>query len=76
MAKDRVCGLPITSRVYLCGRVPVKAVVVVFDESVEAICENKCTDEYGVCVCVLLGGEFGELFVVSMNCRYGYDIEP
>ena len=52
MAKDRVCGLPITWRVYLCGRVPVKAVVVVSDESVEAICENKCTDEYDVCVCV------------------------
>ena len=67
MAKDRVCGLPIAWRVYLCRRVPVKAVMVVSDESVEAICENKCTDEYGVCV--LLKGEFGELFVVY--CRYG-----
>ena len=32
------------------------------------------TNEHGVCV--WLKGDFGELFVVSMYCRYGHDIEP
>ena len=27
-------------------------------------------------MCVLLKGKFGEVFVVSMYCHYGYDIEP
>ena len=35
---------------------------------------NVCTNEYGVCV--WLKGDFGEVCVVSMYCRYCQDIEP
>ena len=51
VAKDRVCGLSSSWRVYACRRAPAKAAVVVCDESVEAICVSECTDEYGVCAC-------------------------
>ena len=53
---------------------PTKAAVVVCEETVEAVGVNECTDEYGVCV--WMNRDFGELFVVSMYCRYGFDIEP
>ena len=59
---------------YVYGHVPAKTAVVVCEESVEAVSVNEWTDEYGVCV--WMDGDFGELFVVSMICRYGNDIEP
>ena len=74
VSKERMCGLPSSWRAYVCGHVPAKAAVVVCEEIVEAVCVNECTDEYGVCV--WMDGDFGELFVVSMNSRYGNDIEP
>ena len=74
VSKERMCGLPSSWRAYVYGHVPTNAAVVVCEESVEAVCVNECTDEYGVCV--WMDGDFGELFVVSMNCRYGNDIEP
>ena len=74
VSKDRMSGLPSSWRAYFCGHVPAKAAVVVSEECVEAVCVNECTDEYGVCV--WMDGDLGELFVVSMNCRYGNDIEP
>ena len=75
MAKDRVCALPSSWRVYACGRVPAKAAIVVCDESVEAICVIECTDEYGVCVCVCVvqGGIRGVvcgIHVLSLRLRY------
>ncbi|KAK2577563.1 hypothetical protein KPH14_012910, partial [Odynerus spinipes] len=42
--------------------------------SIDVICVSECTNDYGVCV--WLKGDFGELFVVSMYCQYGKDIEP
>ena len=74
MSKERMRGLPSSWRVYVCKHVPAKAAVVVCEGSVEAVCVNECTDEYGECV--WMDGDFGELFVVSMNCRHGNDIEP
>ena len=44
------------------------------DAAIEAMCVNVFTNEHGVCV--WLKGNFGELFVVSMYCLYGLDIEP
>ena len=70
---ERMSGRPSTWQAYVCGHVPANAAVVVCKESVVAVCVNECTDEYGVCV--RMDGDFGELFVVSMNCRYGNDIE-
>ena len=67
-------GLPISWRVFTCEREPSRTVVVVNAVAIEAMCVNVCTNEYGVCV--WLKGDFGEVFVVSMYCRYGQDIEP
>lgn len=43
-------------------------------EIMEAMCVNEHTAEYGVYV--WLNGDFEESYVMSMYCRYGYDIEP
>ena len=67
-------GLPSSWRVFTCEREPSRAAVVVNDVAIEAMSVNVCTNEYGVCV--WLKGDFGEVFVVSMYCRYGQDIEP
>ena len=69
-----VCGLPSSWRVFTCERASSRAAVVVNDAAIEAMCVNVFTNEHGVCV--WLKGNFGELFVVSMYCRYGHDIEP
>lgn len=69
-----VKGLPSAWRVYVCESNPAKAAVVIRDVNVEAVCVSECTDEYGVCVWIK--GDFGELYVVSMYCRYGHDIAP
>ena len=55
-----------------CERAASRAAVVVNDASIETICVNVCI--YGVCV--WLKKDFGEVFVVSMYCRYSHDVEP
>ena len=43
------------------------------DATIETMCVNVCTNDYGVCA--WLKGDFDELYVVFMYCRYGHDIE-
>ncbi|CAK9827524.1 Retrovirus-related Pol polyprotein from type-1 retrotransposable element R1 (Fragment) [Anthophora retusa] len=69
-----VRGLPTRWSVHVCEDRPVRSAVVVMDASIESLCVRECTDEYGVCV--WLKGDFGELYVVSVYCRHGQDIEP
>lgn len=69
-----VKGLPSAWRVFSCLEEPGRAAVVVKDEGIEPVCVDEYTSE--LAVCVWLKGDFGELIVVSMYCRYGRDIEP
>lgn len=69
-----VRGLPMSMDVFACDSGPVKAAVVVNDPNLNVMCVSECTNEYGVCV--WLKGDFGELYVVSVYCRFGEDIEP
>ncbi|CAK9796609.1 Retrovirus-related Pol polyprotein from type-1 retrotransposable element R1 (Fragment) [Anthophora quadrimaculata] len=69
-----VRGLPVGWCVYVCENGPVRSAVIVKDACLESMCVRECTDEYGVCV--WLKGDFGEMYVVSVYCRHGHDIEP
>ena len=69
---NRICGLPtgVTSFPAVGG----KAAVLVRETGIESMLVSECTNDRGVCV--WLKGKFGELYVVSVYCRYGDPIEP
>lgn len=69
---NKICGLPtgVTSFLAVGG----KAAVIVRDTKIESMLVNDCTDDRGVCVWIK--GAFGELYVMSVYCRYGSPIEP
>lgn len=69
-----VRGLPVNMDVIMGESEAVKAVVVVNDPKIEMMCVRECTNEHGVCV--WLKGDFGELYVVSVYCQFGKEIEP
>ena len=74
VAHGRVAGLPSSWRVFGAECAPSRAAVVVCDDAIEAIGVSECTNEQGVCVWIK--GDFGEMYVVSMYCRYGQSLEP
>lgn len=69
-----VRGLPSSMDVAVDGRKSPKAAIVVNDPRLEVMRVMECTNEYGVCV--WLKGDFGEMYVVSVYCQFGRDIEP
>lgn len=72
--QGRVVGLPLSMDVIVCEGENLKAAVVICDPGLDVMCVRECTNEYGVCV--WLKGDFGELYVVSVYCRFGESIEP
>lgn len=69
-----VRGLPLSMDVIVDGRKSPKAAIVVNDPKLEVMCVRECTNKYGVCV--WLKRDFGEMYVVSVYCQFGKDIEP
>jgi hypothetical protein len=67
-----VRGLPGRMQVFLSD--DLKSAVVVNDVNLEVVLMNDCVSEHGVCV--WMKGEYGELYVVSMYCQYGCNLEP
>lgn len=75
VSHSRVSGLH-EWRVHVREAEPARAAVVVTGASVESLGASECTNVYGGFVCVRLKRNFGELYVVSVYCRYGRDIDP
>lgn len=48
--------------------------IVVGDCGLDVLVIDKCTNEYGVCA--LIEGAIGRIYVASMYCRFGADLEP
>ena len=68
-----VVGLPLSMDVVIYEGMNAKAAVVVNDPKLEIMCVRECTDECGVCV--WLKGDYMEMYVVSVYCQYGKDID-
>ena len=69
---NKVCGLPSGLKIFVAG--DGRAAVVVRDASLECMLVKECTSDRGVCVWIK--GLLGELYVVSVYCRYNFPIEP
>lgn len=76
VVNGKVCGLPTNFRVVQSRprENGVGSAIVIGDVTMDLLEVEECTDEWGVCVwskCAL-----GEIFLTSVYCRHGEDIEP
>lgn len=72
MTNGHVRGLPVGMRVFTDRRG--NAAVVVNDPSVECVPVSELVTDWGVCVWVK--GVFGEMYVLSVYCKFGDDLDP
>lgn len=69
-----VRGLPSGVRVFQSRGARADAAVVICDSTIEAVCMDDCTNEFGVCVWIKC--EFGEFYLLSVYCRFSDSLAP